>query len=176
MLLADGQDSTAVLFVDDFSHGEVECGCSADYSFPSGNGANEVVAGEIAHSQQEEKYCQGKEDELQYLVAFQGANEHKQGEDTPQEQVPAHECVRGGFCQSHLGHYNQCYEGQPEQAVGSEGSGSEGIAFLEFHHSGDYLRDAAVKNTHSQDHGADGEKSCVMDIQQDGGHAEAHKA
>ena len=176
LLFADGQNGTSELFVDNFRHGKVECGSSADDAFPSGNGADEMIACKVANCKQEEKYGQGKEDELQHLVSLESAKEHKHGEESPHDQVPAHERMWSGVGETHLGHDNQGDQSQPEQPVGCKGGGSEGVALLEFHNTGDNLGDTAVEDAHGQNHGTDGEKSCIVDIQQDGGHAESHQA
>ena len=39
--------------------------------------------------QQGKQHGQAQEDELQHAVAFQGTEEHEQGEDAPQAQVDA---------------------------------------------------------------------------------------
>lgn len=173
-LIAYGEYRPSVLFVEDFGHSQIACRSSADDTLEACNSAYEVAAAEVADCEQEEKHRQGTENELEHFVAFESACKHEQREQSPHNQIPGHESVGSWFGPAQFGHDDKGHQSQPEQSVGSEGGGTECVTFLELHDPGDYLGYTAVENAHGEDHGTDGIKSCIVDIEQDSGHAESH--
>lgn len=159
-------------------HCEVDRGASADDPFPSGNRSDNGRTGPVAERQQQEEDPQREEDELQHPVLAEGAQPHKEGEEPPHKEVPAHIGLGGGDAlgNAHIGKYPEGHQREPEEAVGGKGGHPEGVAFAEFEDAGDHLRDAAVKDPHRKHHPGDGKKARVVDVQEHGGHTEAHQA
>ena len=174
--LTDGQHGATELFVQYLGHGQVNCGAAADDAFETGQGADGGTAEEIAGRQQAEQDDQRAEHELQGFGPFQGAEEHKQREDAPHQQVPTHGKLIGGITQPQLRQQDQEDQADPEETVGGEGGQAEGVTLFEFQDAGDDLRQAAVSQTHGQDHGADRHEAGVVDVEQHCGHAKAHQA
>ncbi len=71
------------LFVEHFAHCQIN-GAGATYQTdPARNVYDAFVISRVTHSQQSKQYGQAQEHELQHASAFQGAEEHKQREHTP---------------------------------------------------------------------------------------------
>lgn len=174
-MIADRHHGAAELLVDHGGHGQVDSAGATDDAFETGDGADQGAAGEVTGGQQEEQHGQGGEHELLGTRVVDSTYQHEQGEDTPQQQIPAHVGVRGGFGQTHGRHHQQEHQAQPEETVGDKGGDTEGVATLVLHDTRDDLGHTAVAQAHGQDHGADGEETCVMDVQQDSGHTETHQ-
>ena len=176
--LSDRQDRPALGLVQDLGHGQVDRRQATDDSLEAGDLADRRRPGPVADREQYEEDGQAEEDELEGPVLAEGPEPHEEGEQAPQEQVPAHEghgrrpAVRGAG----PGDDPQGDERQPKQSVRREGRRPEGVPFLELHDAGDDLGDPTVEDAHGQDHGADREKTGVMDVEEDGGHPEAHQA
>ena len=174
--LAKGQQFLAVLSLQDLAHGAVDGGQAAEDALKAGDGGDGVVAGEITQSQQHEQHGQGAEDHLGSLVVLQGADEHEGGEDAPQQQIPAHGDLAGGFDTGFgEGIDPDQHQAPPEQAVGGECGAGEGIALLHLEDAGNDLSQTAQGDTHGDDGDGQGQQICVVQVQQHGGHAEAQQ-
>ena len=174
--LAQRHHGLTVLSVQDLTHSAVDGGQAAEDALEAGHGLDCVDTGEVTQSQQEEQNGQAAENNLGSLVMLQSADEHKCGEDAPQQQVVAHSDLAGssdaGFCEGIDPDENQR---PPEQAVSGECSAGEGVALAQFTDTGDDLSQAAQSDTHGDDGDGEGQKTCVMQIQQNGGHAKAQQ-
>ena len=82
----------------------------------------------------------------------------------------------GGLSQAQTRQQQQADQAQPETAVGGEGGHAEGVALLVFQQTGQDLGQATEENPHADDGGVQWEKARVVQVQQDGGHPEAHQA
>ena len=116
------------------------------------------------------------EHDLQRAVDAQRADEHEAGEDAPGHEVPAHGHVVGAVHAHPLGEDDEADQREPEEAVGQERGHAEGAVLLPLHDAGDDLGDAAVEDAHGEDHGVHLVEPGVVDVQQDGRHAERHEA
>ena len=86
-------------------------------------------AGEVSDGQQEEQDGQRTEDHLGSTVVLQGADEHEQGEDAPQQQIEA-QCHRACSFNAGEGIDPDQHQGPPEQTVGCKCSAAEGVTLL----------------------------------------------
>ncbi len=164
------------MLVEHFGHRQVNGAGTADDALITGEGQQRVVAGDVADGLQGEQQRQAGEHELQHAVGAQGAKEHEQGEDAPQRQVDAQHVRLGGFSQAQTRQQQQADQAQPEAAVGGERSHAEGVALLVLQQAGQDLGQATEENPHADDGGVQWEKARVVQVQQDGGHPEAHQA
>ena len=150
--LAQRHNFLAVLSVQDLAHGAVDGGQAAEDAYETGDGGDHVVAGEVSQSQQHEQHSQGAEDHLGGTVVLQGANEHEQGEDAPQQQVPAHGDLAGGFdagCGKGVDPDQD--QGPPEQTVSGECGAGKGVALAQLTDTGDDLSQTTQGDTHGDD-------------------------
>lgn len=164
------------MLVEHFGHRQVNGAGTADDTLITGEGQQCVVAGDVADGQQGEQQREAGEHELQHAVGAQGAKEHEQGEDAPQRQVDAQHVRLGGFSQAQTRQQQQADQAQPEAAVGGERRHAEGVALLVLQQTGQDLGQATEENPHADDGGVQWEKARVVQVQQDGGHPEAHQA
>ena len=134
-----------------------------------------MVAGEIADGQQEEQHGQGAENHLRGAVVLQGADEHEQGEDAPEQQIEGQR--QGVTLETAFGKGVDPDQHQrpPEQTVGREGGAGEGVAVAQFKDAGDDLCQTAHGDTHGDGDDRQGQQTAVVQIQQDSGHAKAQQ-
>ena len=92
-------------------------------------------------------------------------DEHGEGEEAPEGQIEAHGGFIGLVRNAELGKYPDGDEREPEDAVGGEGGGAEGVVLLRFEHAGDDLGDTAHKNAHAEDHGIIGIEAGIVDVE-----------
>ena len=135
-----------------------------------------MVAGKVTQRQQQEQNSQAAENHLSSLVVLQSADEHKAGEDAPQQQVVTHSHLACSF-DAGLGKGIDPNQNQrpPEQAVGGECGAGEGIALAQLTDARNDLSQTAQRDTHSHDGDGKGQQTCVMQIQQNGGHTTAQQ-
>ena len=132
-------------------------------------------AGEIADGEQKEKNRQRAENDLQGEVQAQRADKHDSSEHSPNGEIRGHRRLVGRRAPSQFRQDNQRHQRQPEEAVGNEGGGGEGIAFPPFHDAGDDLRGATVTNAHRQHHAVEFIEAGVVQVEQHGRHAKAEQ-
>ena len=130
--------------------------------------------GEITGGQQEEQQGQRAENHLIGAGLLEGAHEHKQGEDAPQQQVPGQRSGVGSL-DAGEGIPPDEDEGPPEAAVSGESGSAEGVVVLELHDAGDDLCQTAQSKAHGDDDGRQRQQAAVVQVQQNGGHAEAQQ-
>src|SRR5665647_3471277 len=133
------------------------------------------AAGEVAEGEQGEQNGQREEGSLQGAIDAQGGHEHQAGEDAPGDQIPSH-CRLARCVDAHpFWEGDEAHQGQPEEPVAQECRHAEGAVLLPLHDPRYDLCDAAVEDSHGEDHGVHLEDAGVVDVQQDGGHAERHE-
>ena len=79
----------------------------------------------------------------------------------PHQQVPAHVGVQGWPRQTHGQHHQQEHQAPPEGAVGDEAVTLKVLPRLYPMMPAMIWGQTAIAQTHGQDHGADGEETCV---------------
>ena len=172
-----GQDGLAELTVDDLANSGVNGAQAADDAFDAGDDAQNVAAGEFLNGQNKEQNGQGQEYSLGSSVVLEGADEHKQSEDAPQKHIEAHGVsVGSGNAGCSKGIDPDENQRPPESAVGGESGAAESVAVLELKDAGNDLSKAAQGDAHGNDYDGEIQHAAVMQVKQNGGHAETHQA
>lgn len=118
-VFADWQNNTAVFIIEYLCHSEVDSARATEDAFKTCDSTNQLATSEITSSQQSKQDGQRTKYHLFRRWVAQRTNEHKASENAPQSQVPPHE-RRRACRQSHVWHYDQTNQRQPEQTVRSK--------------------------------------------------------
>lgn len=174
MFLPDRQHSFAVLGVEDLSHSAVNGAKAAEDAHVAGCQMDSVDTGEVTDGEQEKEQSQGAKDHLGDSVMFQGANEHKQAENPPQQQVEAQGSgITGG--DTFKGREPNQDQRPPEKAIGHKSRAAEGIMMDKFQDTGDDLGGSAQGEAHGDDDDGQGDDLRIVEIEQNGRHAKAQQ-
>ena len=130
--------------------------------------------GEITDGEQEKEDGQGAKDHLGDAVVLQGADEHEQAENAPEQQV---EAQGSGISSGDAVEGTDPDQNQrpPEKAVGHKSGAAKGVAVAELQDAGDDLGSAAQSQAHGNDDDGQGDDLRIVEIEQDGGHPKAQQ-
>ena len=168
------QDGLAILCIQDLCHSAVDSAGAAEDADVAGSQVNGVDTGEVTDGEQEEEDGQGAKDHLGDAVVLQGADEHEQAEDAPEQQI---EAQGGGVSGGDAVERTDPDQDQrpPEKAVGHKSGAAKGVAVAEFQDSGNDLGSAAQSQAHGDDDDGQRDDLRVVEIEQDGGHPKAQQ-
>ncbi len=164
----------AVLGIEDLTHSIVNGGQTAEDALKAGNDGDGVIAGKIAQSQQYKQHGEAAKDHLGGPVVLQCANEHEGGEDAPQQQVVAHSDLAGRLDALKRVDPDE-NQRPPEQTVSGKCGAAKGVALAQLPDTGNDLSQTAQSDAHSNNGDGQGEKTCVVQVQQNCGHTEAQQ-
>ena len=175
LILAQRQDGLAELSVEHLTHSTVDSGKAAEDANITGNGGNGVSAGEVTDSKQEEQQRQGAENYLSGAVVLEGTDEHKQGEDAPQEQIPGNCNVRASLNGAE-GVGPDENQRPPEKTVSGESGAAKGVALAQFTDTGNDLSQTAQADTHGNDNDAQRQQTGIVQVKKYSSHTETQQA